>query len=148
MFTWRPHIIMERIEQCLLDDRNSAFNSYEKSWEKPIPNLVPIKSFLLKQTNRWHTKEILLSMKKMRKSLRKIKRNQAGTHMTDPNYQGGLKILIFLLQKIHFVLCVWLFRRKPSYADMWLKTYFQWLFSIIVKNLDGGAEDVGWTLKY
>lgn len=68
--------------------------------------------------------------------------------MTAPKYLKDLKILIFFVQKIYFALCVWLFKRTSSEADMGLRTYFQWHVGVTVKNFDGEAEDLGLTLKY
>lgn len=50
--------------------------------------------------------------KKTCKSLRKIKRNQVRRQVAAPKYLEELKILISLVQKRHFVLCVWFFFKK------------------------------------
>lgn len=65
-------------------------------------------------TQMTYQRDFTFHEKKMCKSLREIKRNQVRMQTTAPKYVKALKILIFLVQKIYFVLCVWLFKRKSS----------------------------------
>ena len=68
-------------------------------------------------------------MKKMCKSLRKIKRNQVRMQMVASKYLGELKILISLMQKRYFVVCVYVCVLRKSFFFNLFIFWLHWVFA-------------------